>query len=214
MAKSKLLKTRFAVAFGALLFCSSMQVAVSGQAGDPNSLKSYLSCKFDDGLKIVDTARHRQGTSPDKFRTVKVDGVEEKVSVVDGYRVMVVYPKTHFFANIKAEQSNPPDYAKDKEILIKQLQWFTATSKELEAEPTKVTYPGLEGYGLNKRVISGNTLGIYVLFSDANQQVLTVYFLNQPPEKRKFQTIEEYRTLRDRFLAKYTSCIQSNISRQ
>jgi hypothetical protein len=52
----------------------------------------------------------------------------------------------------------------------------------------------------------GNTLGISVLFSDADHHIVTIYFLNQNPKKRKFQTIEEWRTLRDNFLKRYTTC--------
>jgi hypothetical protein len=194
------------------LFFLSLGIEAVAQPG--NSLKPYLSCKFDDGLKIVETSRHRQWNSPDKFRSIKINGVEDRVSVIDGYRIMLAYPDTYFFANVKAEQSDPQSYAKDKEKLIREMQWLTSTSKEMEtAEPVKITSHGFEGYALNRKTILGNTLGMYVLFSDVNQQVLTIYFLNQPAEKRKFQTIEEYRALRDRFLDKYTACIQGNSSR-
>lgn len=212
MAKFKLLRIRFTVLFGSLLFCSLMQVAVSGQSNKPESLKPYLSCKFDDGLKIVDTSRHRQWSSQDKFRTVDVNGVEEKVSVVDGYRIMVAYPKTHYFANIKAENSNPDDYAKDKETVVSSLKWSTATSHDVESlEPIKVSYNGFESYSANRRSLIMGVLGITVLFSDARHQILTIYFLNQLPKKRKFQTIEEWHTLRDGFLERYTNCIKSNL---
>jgi hypothetical protein len=182
---------------------------------DPSTLKPYLSCKFEDGLKIVETSRHRQWTSPDKFRTVKTENGEKRVSLIDGYRIMVVYPKTDYFANIKAEQSNSQDYSKDKELLLENMRHYTLTGKEMEAaEPNRVAYNGFEGYGLNRKTILGNVLGMYTLFSDAHQQVLTIYFLNQPSEKRKFQTIEEYHVLRDRFLDRYTGCINSNIKRK
>ncbi len=212
MIKSKLHKKRFVLVFIAALFFLLLQTGVLAQSG--NSLKPYLSCKFDDGLKIVETSRHRQWNSPDKFRRVKINGVEERVSLIDGYRIMFAYPDTYFFANVKAEQSDPQSYAKDKETLIRQMQWLPAGSKEMETpEPIKVTSHGFEGYAVNRRTIFGDTLGMYTLFFDANQQVLTIYFLNQPAEKRKFKTIEEFRVLRDRFLDKYTSCIQSNMSR-
>jgi hypothetical protein len=40
--------------------------------------------------------------------------------------------------------------------------------------------------------------------------VTTIYLLNQEPEQRKFQTMEEYRSLRDKFLVSYASCIRKN----
>ena len=212
MINSRLHKIRFFLLFIPSQFLF-LQIGAIAQSGSSDSLKPYLSCKFDDGLKIVETSRHRQWKSPDKFRPVKINGAEERVSVVDGYRVMLAYPNTYYFANVKAEQSDPQSYTKDKETLIKQMQQLTSTSKEMEtAEPIKVTYRDFEGYGLNRKTILGDILGMYVLFSNTNRQVVTIYFLNQPAEKRKFQTIEEYRTLRDRFLDKYTSCIQSNLA--
>ncbi len=33
------------------------------------------------------------------------------------------------------------------------------------------------------------------------------YFLNQESKDRSFQTMDEYRTQRDRFLATYTTCV-------
>jgi hypothetical protein len=47
---------------------------------------------------------------------------------------------------------------------------------------------------------------LYLLFDDASRMVTTIYFLNQEPKDRSFQTIEEYRAMRDRFLSTYTSC--------
>lgn len=173
-----------------------------------DSLKPYTSCQFDDGLKVVQTDRLPNGTTS---RTVSTLNGEKKISLVDGYRVMVAYPKTDFFANIKAEKSNPADYDKDKEAAIENLKWGIANGKEMESqEPVKVSYNGFEGYALNRKSLIGNTLGITVLFSDANQHIITIYFLNQNPKKLKFQTIEEWRTLRDNFLNRYTSCVKDS----
>ncbi len=210
------LKIRLAGLFASLLFSLFIYGEALGQSNnDPSTLKPYLSCEFEDGLKIVETFRHRQWTFPEKYRTVMTDEGMKNVSLIDGYKIMVAYPKTYYFANIKAEQSNPQDYGKDKETLIENLRHAISTSKEMETtEPIKLKYDGFEGYGASRKRIFGNVLGTYVLFSDANQQVLTVYFLNQPSEKRKFQTIEEYRTLRDRFFERFTGCIKGNSNRR
>jgi hypothetical protein len=211
MTKSKSLKIRPTALFGALLLFAFAPAAISGQPSNPSSLKPYLTCKFDDGLKIVETSRHRQATSPDRFRTVETNGVEEKVSVVDGYRIMVAYPKTHYFANIKAENSNPDDYEKDKETVIANLKSVTSTAGDIESkEPTKISYNGFEGYSSSRKTLNMGTLGIVMLFSDTRHEILTIYLLNQEPKHRKFQTIEEWRALRDNFLNNYTACIKNN----
>jgi hypothetical protein len=43
--------------------------------------------------------------------------------------------------------------------------------------------------------------------NDASRIVTTIYFLNQEPKDRNFQTIEQYRVARDRFLSTYAACI-------
>ena len=173
-----------------------------------DSLKPYTSCRFEDDLKVVQVDRLPKGVT---FRTVTTSSGEKKVSLADGYRVMVAYPKADFFANIKAEESNPDDYAKDKETVTEGLKWAIANGKEMESqEPLKVSYNGFEGYAMNRKSLVGNTLGITVLFSDAEHHIITIYFLNQNPKKRKFQTIEEWRTLRDNLLNRYTSCVKVN----
>jgi hypothetical protein len=171
-----------------------------------DSLKPYTTCQFEDGFKVVQVDRLPKDVT---FRTENTSSGEKQISLADGYRVMVAYPKTDFFANIKAEKSNPAKYAADKQIAIEGLKWAITTSKEMESqEPTRLSYNGYEGYASNRKSLVGNTLGISVLFSDADHHIVTIYFLNQNPKKRKFQTIEEWRTLRDNFLKRYTACVK------
>lgn len=174
------------------------------QPGRDDSLKRYTSCRFNDGLKIVETDRLPKGVT---HRTVNTLDGEKKVSLADGYRVMVAYPWTHFFANIKAEKSDPASYAADKQAVVETLKWAQANIKNPEtAEPVAVSYNGFEGYSINRTNVEGGTIGITVLFSDAEQHIITVYFLNQ--KRRKFQTIEEWRALRENFLNNYTRCVR------
>jgi len=39
----------------------------------------------------------------------------------------------------------------------------------------------------------------------------SIYFVNQNPLARRFQTLEQYRELRTRFLDRYTECVQQNL---
>src|SRR5260370_3214164 len=101
MVRPKILEVRLPGLFTFLLFCLFIQTRALGQSNDdPSRLKPYLSCKFEDELKIVETSRHRQWTSSEKFRTVEIKGVVEKVSLVYRYLVMVPYPHTYFFPTI------------------------------------------------------------------------------------------------------------------
>lgn len=175
------------------------------------SLKPFTSCTLDNGLKIVEVDRLPKGN---ESRTVETSKGDREISLADGYRVMVAYnDKKDWFANIKAEKSFDASYERDKEGVIENLKWAASTSKDLDnPEPVKVSINGLEGYGTSKRALTGNLLGIYVFFSDAQRTIMTIYFINQNAKRKRFQTIEEWRTVRDEFLNTYTTCINNGRS--
>lgn len=177
-----------------------------------DSLKPFTTCQLDSGLRIVEVDRLPKKV---KSRTVATSKGEQKISLADGYRVMVAYnDDKDWFANIKAEKSFDADYEQDKERVIDNLKWAASTSKELEnPEPVKISFNEHEGYATSKRELkTGNMLGIYVLFSDAHRTITTFYFINQNEKRKRFQTIEEWRTVRDEFLNTYTRCINNNRS--
>jgi hypothetical protein len=189
---------------------SAPALAVGQSAKRDDSLKPFTSCRLDSELRIVQVDRLPKGNTS---RTVETSKGEQEVSLADGYRVMVAYnDKRDWFANIKAEKSFDADYQRDKENVIEHLKWLAAGTKELEsAEPVKVSFNGYEGYGTSKKTLTGNQVGMYVFFSDADRTILTIYFINQNAKRKRFQTIEEWRTIRDEFLNTYTNCI--NIGR-
>jgi hypothetical protein len=180
-------------------------IAQSSERDD--SLKPFTSCDLKSGLKIVQVDRLPKNV---KSRTVETSKGEQKVSLADGYRVMVAYNDDRdWFANIKAEKSVAADYERDKELVIENLKWAASTSKDLEnPEPVKVSFGEYEGYGTGKRALVGNMLGIYVLFSDTNRTITTFYFINHNSKRKRYQTIEEWRALRDEFLNTYTACLK------
>lgn len=147
-----------------------------------------------------------------KSRTVKTSSGERKISLADGYRVMVAYNDDRdWFANIKAEKSVAAEYERDKQNAIENLKWAVSVGKEMDSqEPVKVSFGEYEGYGSSRRTLIGNMLGIYVLFSDADRQIVTFYFINQNANRKRFQTIDEWRVLRDEFLQTYTTCVKNS----
>lgn len=192
------------------LACTSYAQRTSDQ---PDILKPYTVCEFDDGLKIVKFERlpKREIYS----RGVKTADGEKEVTRIDSYRMLAAYPKTDAFANIRPEKSRPDKYVQDKKNAIEELRYLISTGKEIEStEPIKANYNGFESYGFNRRTLEiGNTVGVYVLFNDADQTITTIYLFNANPKKRKFQTIEEWRTLKENFLNNYTRCINHNSNR-
>ncbi len=192
------------------LACTSYAQRTSDQS---DLLKPYTVCEFDDGLKIVKFERlpKREIYS----RGVKTADGEKEVTRIDSYRMLAAYPKTDAFANVRPEKSRPDKYVQDKKNAIEELKYLISTGKEIEStEPIKANYNGFESYGFNRRTLEiGNTVGVYVLFNDADQTITTIYLFNANPKKRKFQTIEEWRTLKENFLNNYTRCINHNSNR-
>jgi hypothetical protein len=138
---------------------------------------------------------------------VTIGDDKQKVSVVDGYRVMFAFPDLpYYFANVKIEQSAADSFQKDREILINQLKYY-ATAKDTTTMTftDRVTLNGFDHYGIDRDKIDvGGTLGTHVLFYDSKQLVITIYFLNQSKavfaNNRRFESIKEYREVRDDFL--------------
>jgi len=200
-----------------LLTFSSIGFSQTKATSDP--LKAYTKCKVPDDLEIKEVSRYPK--SADKFRKVKTANGAEKVSVADGYRVMFAYKGLYYYyANVKIEQSVPADYLRDKETIISSLKYF-ATAKEATEMilSEKSSLNGFEHHGLDRdRIDVGGQVGTHVLFYDPHQLVITIYFLNQDDKnglaraivgggERKFHNTNEYRSLRDDFLANYSECL-------
>ena len=142
----------------------------------------------------------------------------ERVSVIDGYRVMFAYSDLlYYFANVKIEQSDPARYLEDKEKAINELKYFSSVQQATGMIFTdKVMLNGFEHYGIDRDKIDvGGQVGIHVLFYDRDQLIITIYILNQDDRnifrqfgKRRFRNIDEYRTLKDDFLNRYSECLK------
>ena len=177
------------------------------RAKEDNSFKPYFRCAFDDGLKTTKVVR--LPADANRYREIPTrDGVQ-RVSRIDGYTVEFAYPGTDTFVNLKVEQSKPESYADDKKIVIAGLERAFEGSRAITDPSLRtVTFNSIDVSGNDRDAIGvGAVLGIYIFFEEKHQRIVTIYFLNQRPDKRKAKTIEEYRTLRDHFLDQYTKCV-------
>ena len=192
-----------------LLLCSLALVRAQTPA-DP--LKPYTTCRVPGDLKIKQVTRRTAG---DNYREVTTDNGKQKVSVLDGYRVMFAYPDlTYYFANVKIEQSAPDSYSFDKEIVVNELKHYSSIKESTAMVFTdKTPLNGFEHYGMDRdKVDIGGQVGTHVLFYDPAHLVITIYFLNQSKavflNNRRFETIKQYRELRDDFLTHYSECLK------
>ena len=213
-------KSCYKLAIIMMVTIAASPTIVSGQSkSNPDPLKPYTTCKMPGDLKIKEVTRRPK--SAEKYREVNTAKGPEKVSVIDGYRVMFAYKDLfYFFANVKIEQSDPASYLQDKERVLSNLEYSASTEKATGIIGTgKTMLNGFEHYGTDRDKIDvGGTLGIHVLFHDANHLIVTIYFLNQEDKttgslfwrngRRRFTSIAEAQTLKDDFLNRYSECLK------
>ncbi len=167
-------------------------------------LRPYIHCDgFAGGVRGV--ALDRRPQTAERWREVGFGNRSGRVSVVDGYRVAYSFPRTFQFANLKAERSDPSRYAEDKRIVTRNL----ADMAKADGDTALAEFSdrGFSGQTLAKEELRGTTLAITQIFSDEDSVIVTIYFMNQAPERRRFQTHEEFIALRDSFIRGYVECV-------
>ena len=183
------------------LFCLFTRTAVS----QDNPLEAYDSCKFSDGLQIVRIDSLPSGVT---VRPVETDSGTRQIEMIAGHRIMFAYPNTDFYANVKSEILPAGNFTELKGFLLENFEHIAHGNVVNKAFTAPLN--GFEVHGLDREKLEGGVLGVYLIFDDPAHSVTTIYLLNQEPQEREFQTIEEYRLLRDRFLKSYTACIRAN----
>lgn len=173
------------------------------------ALHDYESCTFDDGLQIAKIDSLPRGPQQ---RTIDTTQGPKIIHMLDGRRIMFAYGVGgDYFANVKPEILPEDTWATEKQNLLDEIA--AMVSSEHDTMPNRSlpdTMHGLEVHGLDRTELTGGTLGFYVVFDNARHIATSVYLLNQKPLTRRFQTIEQYRSLRTRFLTTYTGCIAQN----
>jgi len=175
--------------------------AQSPAAAEP--LDRYVTCQYADSLYPVKIDRlPGRGI---RYRPVATAQGEKMVSVIDGYSILLGQGAPSYFANMKVEKSDPKQYASDKDAVTKNIELAMDQSQHGEWE--HMPFNGFELYGLTFSSMEGNgPNGMYVLFNDSTQTIITIYFLGQPTAYRTFKTIEEHDAIRDRMLVALTTC--------
>ena len=175
------------------------------------ALHDYESCTFQDGLQIVKVDSLPPGTQQREIETTHGPKI---IHMLAGRRIMFAYGVGgDFFANVKPERLPDDTWAIEKQNLLDELAAMLASQRDtMPSRNLPETIHGLEVHGLDRTELQGGTLGFYLLFDNKRHIATSVYLLNQQPLTRRFQTIEQYRGLRTRFLSTYTGCIAQNQS--
>lgn len=163
----------------------------------------YISFKTATNLNAADPERLPK--TSEKVRTLKTDNGEVEVSRIDGYRVLYNNDKKAPFVNLKVELSEKKSYEKDQKNLIYNLKYLNAHSTGMETKDLiELEFNGYKVYGLSRETIeTGSTLGTFVMFP-GNGVTIYFYFNNLKVEYRNFESVDDYKKQRDRFMDEYT----------
>lgn len=167
-------------------------------------LLPYTRCPLSGGL---DSTLVERASGLPMARPVETGTGEKRVSVADGYRVILAFPNTDPFVNLKVELSMAGRYGADKQIVLEQMQHMSATARGAVVKLERRATGGVDVAALNNPGLEGTGLGLYTFFVDAKNIIVTAYLLNQVPDRRAFQSVAEYQSLRDRFVNDLVTCL-------
>lgn len=160
---------------------------------------------FNTATGLTATKPDRLPETAEKTRTVTTEHGEVEITRLDGYRVLYNNDKGVPFVNLKVELSAPDAYATDQQRLIENLEYSNHHSIGMETkELIGLQLNGYKIWGLSRGSIeAGSTLGTFIMFPGKG---ITVYFYfnNLKPGYRNFESLEDYKKQRDRFLEEYT----------
>jgi hypothetical protein len=186
---------------GALLVASLFHAAPAMAA--QSALLSYAGCPLGGNLRAVSINPRTAGAPPE--RSADSDSAKQAVSVADGVRVMLAFPESDPFVNLKIERSVPGHYAADKQIILDQLESMARRKRGAAGKVERSMDRGIDIAALNNSTLEGGIVSMVTLFDERQEIIATAYLLNN--RRRAFQTFEEYQGLRDRFIGDLTSCM-------
>jgi len=198
---------RFALILASPFLATPSLAQLLDPSDQPSRLVPYTSCTLSGGLApiSVDRAPHLPMARP-----VETPSGTKRVSVADGYRVMLAFPNTDPFVNLKIEVSVAGRYAEDKGVVLEQMQAMAADSGDPNVRLERSVRNGVDIASLNRSALEGGVIGIYSLFDDAESMIVTAYVLNQLPGRRAYKDMDGYKKLRDAFLQEYIKCMAAN----
>ena len=188
-----------------LAWAASWLIATTALAGPAERVANAMTtCAWPDKLVASQPSK-----LPETFkaRALQLPNGSAQVSVVEGWRFSLAEDGRDIFANIKIEQSEPERFDGDRDAVVANLRWILSTSKGMETEePLGVSFSGFEGPMINRAALTGSTLALIALFQEKERLIVTLYLENALPEKRSFQTMDEWKLMRDRLLIALTGC--------
>jgi hypothetical protein len=185
-----------------------LTIALFGFENKNEISKCLLS--FTTAINLTAGEPERLPETSEKVRTVETENGEVEVTRIDGYRVLYNNDKKVPFVNLKVELSDPNSYEIDQKKILDNLKYLNEHSSGMETkELIEFNFNGYKISGLSRGSIeAGSTLGIFVMFP-GNGVTAYFYFNNLKPDVRNFESIEDYKKQRDRFINDYTQHLKT-----
>jgi hypothetical protein len=191
------------VVFAAVVLCGPCAALAQDAPADP--LRVLTTCTFGPQLQAQSVERWPAATPS---RLVQTSGGPMPVSVADGYRMMLAFPGTAPFVNLKLERSQPGRLGADRTAILAQMTSFAATPGTAVAPFKVIERNGVEIMALNNPTLDGGgVISIYTLISEKSNLIATAYLLDQKPAQRKFQNYQQYQSMRDEFVFALAVCM-------
>lgn len=177
-------------------------------------LKAYVNCPAGDSDFVIFRVERVDKDAKRTLARETADGVKA-VSRTDSYDVLITFKDKMRFANLRPDRSDPDHFEIDKGVALESLEYYNGTGKSMiSSSPIEKVHNGLRTFSIYRAELTGNQLGISLIFDDQNKMITTVYFINAPKNSggKNYSTWEEWSKFRGQFLESYTSCVANGVA--
>lgn len=163
----------------------------------------YIS--FNSATDLGAGAPDRYPANVEKTRTLDTEQGTIDLTIADGYSIMYLNNKYATAVTMKVEISKEGNYEKDQKTLIANLNYLNKNSERMETKELIVMeLNGYKFYGLSRGALDvGSVMSSFIMFP-GNGVIVYLSFTNLKPEVRTYETVEDYKKQRDRFMDEYT----------
>ena len=186
---------------------SAALAAAPGRSQDrPGDALQHLSHCFDTGEFHARSRDHR--TAGNAWRDVQTATGTARISVADGYRLMLYRDTTEPLVNLKIERSADGKFDADRDVVMRQLARLAGATKAPHQVAVETgTTDGVDVAALHNRVGTPGVVSLVTLFDAATGTIATAYILNQAPATRDYADQAGYDALRERFVGALAVCM-------
>jgi hypothetical protein len=174
----------FASACFALLLGGVAPAVQAQRSADP--LRPLVQCVQDGGLKTLEVTRLPEQITN---RRVETGQGPQRVSLADGYRLLLSVDGKVPVLNVKIERSRPESFDADRDVLRQQMDYFVSRAPSV-IRVRDEEHKGLTVLALKRPdIIATGPTGIATLINPATRVVTTANFLDDASANAAMNTL-------------------------